>query len=309
MTPSDVAGVFSRYFIVGFFVPAFFALAVLAFGLSDDTLPNAFEGYSAGAQIAIVGAVALLIGLALLGVNYQLLRVFEGYPLVKRKEKDWVKPLHDWLIERQRRRYDRLVALSDQVGPEGDEAAWLLDRYFSEDPRKRLLPTAFGNAVRAFERHSLTRWGLDGVAVWPRIEMLMDEQQREIEADARGGVGFFVNGALLALIAGVTLLADLIINRETAWYLVWLYVLPFGLAYAAYRGSIGAAIGWGSSVRAAIDLTRLTLYDELGVRRPLNFEDERQAVAPAVSRCFLYAEPLSGELWGEPSAKEEEEEE
>lgn len=82
MSPSDVAGVFSRYFIVGFFLPAFFALAVLAFGLSSDALPNRFENYGDAGKIAVVGGAAILLGLALLGLNYQVLRAFEGYPLV-----------------------------------------------------------------------------------------------------------------------------------------------------------------------------------------------------------------------------------
>ena len=69
MSPSDVAGVFSRYFIVGFFLPAFFALAIVAFGLSSDAVPNQFESYGDGAKIAIVGGAAVLLGLALLGVG------------------------------------------------------------------------------------------------------------------------------------------------------------------------------------------------------------------------------------------------
>lgn len=306
MTPSDVAGVFSRYFIVGFFLPAFFSLIVLALTLTNNALPNAFESYSDGAQIAILGGLALLLGLTLLALNYQVLRAFEGYPLVAHSSASWIQPLHNRMIRKQHRRYDELLERSKEQGPDGDEAAWYLDRFFSEDPNKRLLPTAFGNAVRAFEHHSRLRWGLNSVAAWPRIELLLDTEQREAVADARSGVAFLLNGALLAALVGLGLLADLFASHETPWYLLWLHLVPFLIAWVAYRAAVGAAVIWGSAVRSAVDLKRLELYEALGVRKPVNAQDEREVVAPAINRCLLYAELLPNDLAGYGAHQEKE---
>ena len=79
---TDVTGVFSRYFIVGFFLPAYVALVALWFFASSEFVPNVLEGHSEATQLLILGAVALIAGLALSGLNYPITRVFEGYPLL-----------------------------------------------------------------------------------------------------------------------------------------------------------------------------------------------------------------------------------
>jgi len=295
VTPSDVAGVLSRYFIVGFFVPTFFALSALAFGASSDALPDDLEAYSDGAKIAIVGGSALLVGLALMGLNYQVMRAFEGYPLMAHASNRAVKPVYDWLVARQEAANDELVRVRDDAArPDADrnDAAWRLGFRYSD----RLLPTGFGNVVRAFERQSRVRWGLNSISAWPRIDLLLNDQEREIEANHRGEVGFFLNGCLLGTVVGLLLLADLLIHQTVPAYWAWAYLIPFGLAYGMYRASIGAAIRWGSVVKAAIDLHRLELYKLLGLREPVSFTEERDVLAPAVNRFLLYAEPLPDEL-------------
>lgn len=68
----DVAGVLSRFFIVGFFLPSFFTLISLA---------ALFVDASGGGAILAVGAGALLIGLLLLGLRSPIWFAFEGYLL------------------------------------------------------------------------------------------------------------------------------------------------------------------------------------------------------------------------------------
>lgn len=308
MTPSDVAGVLSRYFIVGFFVPTFFALAVLAFAASPDALPDDFEAYSDGAKVAILGGTALLVGLALMGLNYQVMRAFEGYPLEARASNGVVKPLYDWLMLKQRATHDALVAIRDDTNrPDTDrnDAAWRLGFGFSD----RLLPTGFGNVVRAFERQPRVRWGLNSISAWPRINLLLDDQEREIEANARGEVAFFLNGCLLGMVVGLCLLADLLAHCTVPIYWVWVYLIPFVVSYGLYRASIGAAIRWGSVVKAAIDLHRLEFYKLLGLRKAVSFTEERNVLAPAVNRFLLYADPLPDELRAAADDETDEEEE
>src|SRR5579862_3055057 len=67
MKLSDLAGVFSRYFVVGFFVPAFFGLAALSVLMTSTMLPDAFQAYSAANRLVIIGAVAVPIGMLLQG--------------------------------------------------------------------------------------------------------------------------------------------------------------------------------------------------------------------------------------------------
>jgi hypothetical protein len=295
----NVAGVFSRYFIVGFFLPSFFALVALAQTLTDSFLPAVYTDAGDGARIAIIGGAALLVGLVLLGLNYPIVRLFEGYPLADRAHRWYAKPLYNALIGRQRARYTKMrdACKSPELSPvQQRDAKWRLDKDFPWDKESLMLPTALGNAIRAFERHGPTRWGLNAIAAWPHIEMLLQTEETQVQSDAKGDVAFFMNGSLLAVIAGLVLVADQIVNEPLPWLAVALYAIPFILSIAFYRASVGSAQRWGSAVRASLDIHRRELYEKLGLRAPLNFTDERETVAPALNAALLRGEPIPDAL-------------
>lgn len=296
---TDVAGVFSRYFIVGFFLPSFFALVVLSQTLTSEALPQVYEKHGDATRIVVLGGAGLLAGLVALGLNYPILRMFEGYPLREARRAPLVGPLYSRLLRRQQNTYRALRAVRDDEAASGEDrgrAAWKLDRQFGEEDQRKLLPLAFGNAVRAFEGHSYSRWGLDSIPVWPRIELLLTEDQRNTVTDTKGETAFFVNASLFAAIVGVILVIDEIVNQPLEWQWLWMYLIPFGVSAVAYRWAIGAAVRWGSVVRAAIDLNRLKLYGDLGIREPTSFTEERGRLASAVNASLLYGSPIPDDL-------------
>lgn len=302
---SDVAGVFSRYFVVGFFVPVFFALIALSQLLTSDLLPEPYEELSGGARLAVLGGAAILGGLLLLGFNHPLLRLVEGYPLAARRHGRVLGKLHALGVHGQRKRFDKLVAARDNKQASGKargRAAWQLDREFSDD-RAGLLPTLLGNTVRAFERHSKTRWGFDSIAAWPRIELLLNETELQTHADAKSDLAFFLNAALMTAGLGVLVAIDGVVNSPVDVLWGWLYLAPFVLAYALYRGAVGAAIRWGSEVRAIIDIHRMEFYERLGVKSPASFTEEREVIGPAISRVLLHGTPLPDELRADPATE------
>lgn len=317
---SNVSGVLSRYFVVGFFLPVFAALVAYSLAVTSQLLPSVYEQQSPATQIAILGGTALLVGLALLGLNYPIMRAFEGYPLLAAAS--WLTAVNrrrPWrylgpgavlakakLVRIQAGRRAQLRYLRDQSTDESVQsvAAWRLDcRY----PRRYedLLPTSFGNVIRAFELHSSHRWGLDAIAAQPRISALLSESEREIEADARSEAAFFVNLSLLSLLLAGVCIVDLVLFRSGAWYQIVVLLIPFISAWMFYRASIGAAERWGSTVRSAMDLHRIELYAKIGVRQPATFEDERTVIGPAVSRCFLHGNRLADDLWAKPALTQE----
>jgi branched-subunit amino acid transport protein len=295
----DVAGVFSRFFIVGFFLPSFFALVALAQLCTSAFVPDGLEEYSGATQILILSGLGLLVGLFLLGLHRPILRLFEGYPALQSRVG---RPF----ISLQRRAYEKLAEQKRGARPEADSetqsrgiAAWRrLDRYFPDDP-SRLLPTRFGNVLRAWEDYSYNRWGLDAIPFWARVEPLLSEQEQRLHEDARTDVAFFVNSSLAALVVGIVLVGDGITNTPIGWAWAWLYLLPFLFAYLIYRFAIDAGQRWGVEIKASLDLHRLEVYDRLGVRRPASFSEERSTIAPALNRFLLYAKPLPDELWAE----------
>jgi hypothetical protein len=302
----DITGVFSRYFVVGFFLPAYISLVSLWLAASSQFIPNVLEQHSQGTELLILGAVGLVAGLALSGSSYLITRVFEGYPLAQVIGWPVLGRLARAVRAVQRRSYNRLRGVRDDESKTPEErtlAAWRLEKFFPHEPED-LLPTRLGNAIRAFELHSNVRWGLDGVTIWPRVDALLNSDERELHVDAKIDLYVFVNAALGAFTVGVCLVVDKAVNAPNS-ALYWpLYAVPFVGGYVLYRAALGPAANWGEVVRASIDLHRLDVYEKLGVRAPLSFSDERQ-LADRINFALLYGTPpLEDDLWRKESDEE-----
>ncbi|MCW3064917.1 MAG: conserved rane protein of unknown function, partial [Solirubrobacterales bacterium] len=245
--------------------------------------PVSQPGYrhaSSGGQIAIVGGFALLGGLVLLGLHYPILRLYEGYPLATASARRPWRWMYRPLMTRQNGRLTRArdrTTDTELTEAERFDARWRLDQYFPHDTDGLMLPTAFGNAVRAFERHSMTRWHLNSIGAWPAIEMLVSDQEAQVHSDVKADVAFFVNGSLVGLLTGLTLVADEIAHDHSpAWYLdVLLCALPFALAALAYVAAVGASVRRGGAERASIDIHSRELSDKLGLANLLDYAAER----------------------------------
>jgi hypothetical protein len=79
---TDIAGILSRKFVVGFFLPGFFGCLALKLLVADRAVPRGLREAGGGTKILILGGVALLLGLFLWGVHYSLIRLLEGYWLI-----------------------------------------------------------------------------------------------------------------------------------------------------------------------------------------------------------------------------------
>lgn len=208
MALSEFAGVFSRYFVIGSFAPAFFAAVVLSQLVDPRLLPQAYDDASPAARLAVLGGVGVLAGLVLSGLHYHVTRLFEGYPLAHGRERRLIRPIHDRLVGRWQREFDALqAALAGDPSPARTKAALALRRRFPAR-RDAVLPTRFGNAVRSFETHGRMRYGLDGIAAWPRIAFLLSDSEREQVEEAQTDVAMFLNVAVVAVATAAALTVD-----------------------------------------------------------------------------------------------------
>lgn len=281
MSIRDISGVFSRFFITGFFLPAFFTLFVLWITVSSELQPDEFERESKGTQVLVLGGFALLVALILLGLRHPFIRFFEGYPFQFR-------PLI-WLQRWSRRRMARR-----KPGTVGTR--WRLDRLFPQE-ENRLLPTRVGNAIRAAEDHAYIRYGLDHIAVWPRVDSLLNEREQELHSNARSDLHFFLNSAIGSVVVGVVLIIDQGLDPRLHEWSTLVYALPFVTAWGIYRMAVGAAEAWGLEMRVSVDMHRFELYDKLGVRRPPTPTEEKTTIAPAVNRFLLTGDELPELVW------------
>jgi hypothetical protein len=293
MSVRDVAGVFSRYFIIGFFVPAWATLvAIYALG-SAHLRPDRFASESAGSQIIVLGGLALLTGLLLSGFHFPILRILEGYPLEDNKDRRLLRWVYETSIRRQEDCWKNLRDIRDDKELprlKRGQAAWELDQSYPHE-QEVLLPTRFGNVIRAFEYHPRERWGLDGIAVWPRIELLLSSGELDGCDSVKGDVAFFVNLMIGVLFTSVTLTIDEVVNRPHPLYSSIFFVMLMVVIWPLYSGSVSAAGRWGAVVRGAIDIHRRDLYERLGVVTPTTDSEERK-VANAINDCILFGLPL-----------------
>lgn len=283
----DVTTIFSRAFILGFYLPAFFALIVLWQSWPMVLLPVEFKHYTAAVQLLIIAGLAIPLGLLLSGLNYSILRLYEGYPLQQAQRLPGFRFVYKRLVQPRIREFGELTTRK-QAGDSA--AAWQLDRRYPSI-KSHVLPTRFGNAVRAFEHHALVRWGLSTVGIWPRIELLLSQDESHTLATIKSDADFLVNASFMSYGVGAVFVVNVAIHTPAQWYSWVLCSVPFVVGYLLYRISVGAAIRWGSGVRSCVDLHRLQLYERMGLQQPTTQAREAE-IADAINQCLLYGVPL-----------------
>jgi hypothetical protein len=164
---------------------------------------------------------------------------------------------------RRLRRLERRLA--EPVATVDEARSLFLERrrVFPERPED-LLATRLGNVLRAGEERAGAPYGLDAVAVWPRLYPLLPETTRALVDDLRDQLDL---GARLC----VTFLAAAAISLAFLAQHGWWLAVPAGcvvLAWLAYRGALASAAAYGDGARTALDLHRFELHKALHLALP-----------------------------------------
>ncbi len=322
-----------RNFILGFIVPVLlFAVAALLL-LRDHTFTGALldtllakDATSAAYAAAAAWLVAILLSL----FNHTIYRLLEGYlpPLSWRRATArlfWTR-IRQWQVETGdlRDRYDNLTAA--ELASYNDLRLKLSGAPSTEDD---VLPTRFGNAIRAFETYPYDTYGADGVEIWPRLVAVASKEYAAAVQDARTNVDFHINCCVLSVVlAGIALtqipFADFAGEMSRGWQLashllpndgvwggelfgVWLPILerpPFGkiVWFAAacfavrvfYCFAVWAVPAWGTLVKVGFDCYLPKLAEHLGYPLPKNEARRRvfwQQFSAMVTYRTLPSEP------------------
>jgi hypothetical protein len=242
----------------------------------------------------IIGVGAWLFALGLLMLNRDLFRLMEGYgfyefdtALRRVPALGKLRPF-TWL---EARRYHRLKTELDNVlqqrqalESQGHPVPWdlrvrqgkLAETYALRFPDdiQWLLPTPFGNTVRAFEVYTRVVYGLDLIPGWNRLLALIPKDFLEVLYAARTRVDFWINCYFMSCLV---LLEYFIAASYARGYPVqWLAWSALGMAsFSAWR-SRSAAVRWGGWMKAAFDVYLPELRKKLGYARPADFKEERE---------------------------------
>ena len=139
------------------------------------------------------------------------------------------------------------------------------------------MPTKLGDILRAAELRPNVKYGLDAVACWNALWLVLPVDIRTELASSRAAVDNAIRGWLWG-----------------ALFLVWtpwsLWALPIGLMVPTvlyYAGILPAARLFGALIDSAFDLHRFALYDALHLPRPSTPVLEREKDGPRLTEQLL----------------------
>jgi hypothetical protein len=290
----ELPKLFGRAFAIGFFLPAaigaaaWVGVAALAGGSSTVTWVNSVASLS---DLAVAVGGVWLFAVLLMALNRPIYRMYEGYLVPQ----GWVR---DLLLKRCGNLYSTLRselaeldaahgknALSHEKRRRRARVVRELVQHFPEE--EHLLPTRFGNVLRAFETYPRVMYGLDDIPGWLRLAAVMPSDYRALVDDQKALTDFWLNlrfVAFLALLQSAGLWASG--GSSPIMFmlaLVGFLLLEVTLAHAARS----AAVEWGEAVKAAYDVFLPRLRDALRLARPHGTEDEFDQWV-AFSRAVIY---------------------
>ena len=321
---SSLPNLADRPFIVGFLVPTLALLLCIALLFADQPFGQAILAAVAGAQgiESILAAVVLLwfVAIGLMMLNRPLMQLLEGYygPFVwlgraAGKRAEYIR--RDAAIQALRAEHWQLGdAFPDEKRTLHDTltARFVLD-FPSEE--RLVLPSSFGNTLRAFEDYSRVMHGADSIPLWPHIVAVADTNFLAVVEDARAQVNCLVNLLVVGLVVMVLAIGRLVLSDgsfvtpagdgqsfvlvQSADY-VFLFVAVVApiASWIAYRMAVERARVWGGLVKAAFDRYLPALGAHLGLD-PQADDTARLAFWNAVSRRVTYRRPITTAEWNQ----------
>jgi hypothetical protein len=285
-----------RYFSVVSVFPSIL-LAVYIFLLASSGSwrhnPNWHDAFTAVRGLGFVGAALLALAgvafaLVLHPLQFSMVQLLEGYWGVGRlAQRIRVSRIRRhlrrrlWLNEAGARSDSSLSRPKpdqlDQVAWQAMRMEWASRR--DEVERSELgypkaldhiMPTRLGNVLR-YEVLTGAPYGLDAPTVLPSLALVADPVHLDYLNDQRSGLDLAVRTSMTSAIACLATLAFL--WHSGLWLLIAL--IPYGITYAAYRGSVVAAHSYGIAMAAVIALNRFALYEHMHMQRPSSTHAER----------------------------------
>jgi hypothetical protein len=269
-----------RYFVVVSLLPAgvfvLYAYLLVRSGAWSGAVDLAAAVDFRAQDIVPVGLVAIILALALNPLQVGVIRFFEGYwgasPLAVRLA--YIRTLH----HRNRIARFKQVGLADTL-VESEQVLRLVrfgesQRMLASYPTNpvMVLPTRLGNVLRRYETAIGIPYGLNALTCIPRLGMVASDREVAYVENQRTQLELATRTSFLAIAAVLVTLA--MTWRDGPWML--LALVPYAVAFLAYRGSVAIAHEYGTSMAVMVDLSRFALYERMRLKFPETTEQERE---------------------------------
>jgi hypothetical protein len=151
-----------------------------------------------------------------------------------------------------------------------------------------LLPTSFGNAVRAFEVYPRVMYGLDDISGWNRLVAVIPEGFLSQIDSAKSVVDFWLNVIVLSFIFCIEYVVLVIHGQQLV--AIWMPLAAVIVAWFAYSRSKAAVINWGDLVKASFDVFLPKLLEAMQLAQPADKSQERE-IWFDFSQATIYRHP------------------
>ena len=272
---SEIPALFDKNFAIGYLIPSIGLLLgiqglLAAFGVAS--VPGFLTEQNVIVGSAVIVVIGWLIGIVLAATNHDFIRFLEGYGSYNPLQifLPWQKSRFNELKEEVRALENKGKDRTPQERDRLNELYLEQVTYFPDD-EKWLLPTAFGNAIRAFEVYPRLMYEVDSIALWPRLLAVVPEEYKPYIDDAKAHMDFWMNlgiSTFLLLLLSVAMriydfYKDIPVNRILFWILIGAEI---GLLVLCQYRAKRSAIGWGQTVKSAFDLFLPDLATKLGLK-------------------------------------------
>ncbi|MDP1624171.1 MAG: hypothetical protein Q8L64_00225 [bacterium] len=269
---SELPKLLDKNFALGYFLPGTIYLISTVYLLDKfNLLPNLINQLQQDLLIGTttIGLISWLIGVFLLGANRSIFRLLEGYGeynparLLLGFEKWKFNRINEELSLLDNE-YIKFQENGKAFPPElrvkrNRLMQKLVERY--PDAPEWILPTSFGNTIRAFEVYPRVVYGIEAIQGWNRLLGVIPKDFRELIDNAKSQVDFWVNLGFLSFIFLVQYLGLCIFSGSLES--IGLSILALILAILASTRAESSAVQWGELVKSSFDVFLPKLKKEL----------------------------------------------
>jgi hypothetical protein len=301
-------------FLVSAMIPSL-ALVVTSILVFDPIFHATTLFDEQGSIYQLVGSGLLLfiliviIGFTLTALNTYVLKLFEGYaffhrvPLIrKRLLRSHQIKANNLLVKRDtlKKRIRKLEQSANKSPRTQNLVRKLREDYYSVSSEydhsypsnpDEILPTQFGNILKASEQYPGARYGLDGVEFWPRLIHVIPKEYQQTLDNSRNELSFLVNMSILSLLFYLTCIVAVFyslyispvdFSKPELFFgmagITLRYVIAAALAFVCnvffYKAAIYSVSSFGLIIRSAYDLFRLDLLKKYKLKLPENSREE-----------------------------------
>jgi len=300
---SQFSKILDRTFVIGYFLPlvAFVAVSLwllnayhLGPGVADKLKADLLVGTT------LLGLATYLGGMLLVLLNRPIYQILEGYYR-------W-NPIRLWKPV-ELRRFKKLQTTAERLDAEYQKLSATPKNHHNDEKRRRnqdqrnqvyakladhfpelrwILPTAFGNIIRAFEVYPRIMYGIEDIQGWTRLLAVLPKSYLAVVDDTKSRTDFWVNATVLSFAALVEYIV-VAISAGTILY-TWFPGLTILSGFVSYSLACGAALEWGEVTKAAYDVFLPKLLKTASFCAPAT-KDAEELQWRAFSQAILYRRP------------------